>query len=92
MKLKALLAVVLSLTAAGMASAEESKTAAKHPEPQTWVWDGVFGKLVQSRAWREEIEKHYWLDTYLDSAASRQFLATDYLALKAALTDLGLVR
>ena len=59
---------------------------------QIAYWDGVFGKLVQSRAWREEIEKHYWLDTYLDSAASRQFLASDYLTLKAALTDLGLVR
>ena len=59
---------------------------------QIAYWDGVFGKLVQSRAWREEIEKHYWLDTYLDSAGSRQFLASDYLTLKAALTDLGLVK
>jgi cytochrome c1 len=54
MKLKALLAVVLSLTAAGLASAEESKTAARHPEPQTWVWDGVFGKFD-----RQQLQRGY---------------------------------
>lgn len=55
MKLKALLAVVLSLSAAGMAlAAGESKTSAKHPEPQTWVWDGVFGKFD-----RQQLQRGY---------------------------------
>lgn len=59
---------------------------------QIAYWDGVLGKMVQSREWREEIEKHHWLDTYRNSAASRKFLESDYQVLKSALTDLGLVR
>jgi putative tricarboxylic transport membrane protein len=59
---------------------------------QIAYWDGVFGKLAQSREWREEIEKHHWLDTYRDSAGSRRFLEADYQVLKSALTDLGLVK
>jgi ubiquinol-cytochrome c reductase cytochrome c1 subunit len=55
MKLKALLAVVLSLATAGIASAEgATATAAKHPEPQQWAWDGVFGKFD-----RQQLQRGY---------------------------------
>lgn len=59
---------------------------------QIAYWDGVLGKLVQTSEWRGEIEKHHWLDTYRDSAASRKFLQADYQVLKSTLTDLGLVK
>lgn len=59
---------------------------------QIAYWDGVLGKLAQSREWREEVEKNHWLDTYLNSAGSRKFLEADYQVLKTALTDLGLVK
>lgn len=55
MKLNALLAVVLSLATAGIASAEgASTTAAQHPEPQQWAWDGVFGKFD-----RQQLQRGY---------------------------------
>jgi putative tricarboxylic transport membrane protein len=59
---------------------------------QIAYWDGVLGKLAQSREWREEIEKHHWLDTYRDSAGSRKFLEAEYQVLKSTLTELGLVK
>lgn len=51
MKLKALLAVVLALVAAGIAYAADD---VKHPEPQQWSWDGVFGKFD-----RQQLQRGY---------------------------------
>jgi putative tricarboxylic transport membrane protein len=59
---------------------------------QIAYWDGVLSKMVQSREWRDDIEKHHWLDTYRDSASSKKFLEADYQALKTTLIDLGLVK
>lgn len=59
---------------------------------QIAYWDGVLSKMVQSREWRDDIEKHHWLDTYRDSAGSKKFLEADYQALKTTLIDLGLVK
>lgn len=51
MKLKALLAVVLAFGFSGAAIAENE---AKHPEPQTWEFDGVFGTFD-----RQQLQRGY---------------------------------
>ncbi|MEQ1863249.1 MAG: cytochrome c1 [Micropepsaceae bacterium] len=64
MRLRALLALLLSIGFAGVASAEgESNTAAEHPEHQTWSWDGVFGTFD-----RQQLQRGY--QVYKDVCAS----------------------
>ena len=53
MKLKALLAAVLAFGFSSAALAEEN-TEAKHPEPQSWPSDGVFGKFD-----RQQLQRGY---------------------------------
>jgi cytochrome c1 len=57
MKLRALLAVGLVSLTAGFAFAaggEGATHSAKHPEPQQWSWDGVFGKFD-----RQQLQRGY---------------------------------
>lgn len=57
MKLRALLAAGLVSLAASVAFAAgggEGTNAAKHPEPQHWSWDGVFGKFD-----RQQLQRGY---------------------------------
>ena len=39
---------------------------------QVRYWDGVFGRMVKTDAWRQAVEKNQWEDDYLNSAGSRQ--------------------
>jgi ubiquinol-cytochrome c reductase cytochrome c1 subunit len=55
MRLRALLALLLSIGFAGVAAAEgENSTVAEHPEHQTWSWDGVFGTFD-----RQQLQRGY---------------------------------
>jgi len=49
--MRALLAILLSIGFAGIASAENE---AKHPEHQSWSWDGVFGTFN-----RQQLQRGY---------------------------------
>src|SRR5262245_29379706 len=51
MKLRALIALALGLGAAAIAYASED---VKHPEPQTWSWEGVFGTFD-----RQQLQRGY---------------------------------
>lgn len=51
MKLRALIAVTLGLAAAAIAVAAED---VKHPEPQAWSWEGVFGTFD-----RQQLQRGY---------------------------------
>jgi cytochrome c1 len=52
MKLKALLVLAAGLAIAGVAYAAEGEV--KHPAPQQWSWDGVFGKFD-----RQQLQRGY---------------------------------
>lgn len=54
MKLNLLLTLAVSLGLAGAAIAAEGANEPKHPEPQTWTWDGVFGKFD-----RQQLQRGY---------------------------------
>jgi ubiquinol-cytochrome c reductase cytochrome c1 subunit len=51
--MRALLAILLSIGFAGVAQAE-AENAAKHPEHQSWSWDGVFGTFD-----RQQLQRGY---------------------------------
>jgi hypothetical protein len=46
---------------------------------------------VHGDAWRAELARHHWVDTYLGAAATRTFLAAELGTMKSALDDLGLL-
>jgi len=57
---------------------------------QVAYWDGVFGKMVQTKTWKEQIEKLGWSDFYQDSAAHTKFLAEQTVIFDDLLTSVGL--
>jgi putative tricarboxylic transport membrane protein len=54
-------------------------------------WEGVLSKAVRTNAWKEECEKYFWTEMYLDGDALQDYLKTEYAEMRAALRDLGLL-
>jgi hypothetical protein len=46
---------------------------------------------VHGNAWRAELARHHWVDTYLGPAATRDFLDSELGTMKSALDALGLL-
>ncbi|HOX31688.1 MAG TPA: tripartite tricarboxylate transporter substrate-binding protein [Spirochaetales bacterium] len=57
---------------------------------QVAYWDGVFGKMVQTKTWKEQIEKLGWSDFYQNAAAHSKFLAEQTGIFDDLLTSVGL--
>jgi putative tricarboxylic transport membrane protein len=55
-------------------------------------WDHAFTAAAQSDDWNGELAAHYWANTYMNSAATRDFLAREQHVMERALADLGLMR
>jgi len=55
---------------------------------QTAWWDNALEKLVQTAEWNEDIQKNYWVNSYLGSVESRKFFASQYNELRSAMNDL----
>ncbi|MBI3937471.1 MAG: tripartite tricarboxylate transporter substrate binding protein [Betaproteobacteria bacterium] len=62
------------------------------PPQEIAFWDGAFSKLIQSREWRDDLEKNLFTDSYMNSRDTRHFLEIEYDRLRAALAELGMVR
>jgi len=58
---------------------------------QIAYWDRAFEAAAQSEDWNAELQHHYWANTCMDSAATRDFLATEQHVMQKALSDLGLI-
>ena len=54
-------------------------------------WEGVLSEAVRTKEWKEECEKYFWTEMYLDGAELKSYLDTEYSDFKAALGDLGLL-
>jgi putative tricarboxylic transport membrane protein len=59
---------------------------------QIRYWDGVFGRMVKTDAWRQAVEKNQWEDDYMNSADFGRNLKAQYEILKDVLTELGMVK
>jgi putative tricarboxylic transport membrane protein len=59
--------------------------------PQIAFWENALLTAVRSDAWRAELARHHWVDTYLGAAATRDFLKSELGTMKSALDALGLL-
>lgn len=58
---------------------------------QTAFWEQALAAAVSGDAWRAEIARHHWVDTYMGAAATRDFLDTERGVMHSALSALGLL-
>jgi putative tricarboxylic transport membrane protein len=59
--------------------------------PQIVFWESALMTAVRGDAWRAELARHHWVDTYLGAAATSDFLAAELGTMKSALDALGLL-
>jgi putative tricarboxylic transport membrane protein len=59
--------------------------------PQIAFWETALRTALQGDAWRAELARHHWVDTYLGAAATRDFLHNELGTMKGALAALGLL-
>jgi putative tricarboxylic transport membrane protein len=59
--------------------------------PQIAFWESALVTAVRGDAWRAELARHHWVDTYLGAAATRDFLAAELGTMRSALDALGLL-
>jgi putative tricarboxylic transport membrane protein len=59
--------------------------------PQIAFWEHALMTAVRGDAWRAELARHHWVDTYLGAAATSDFLAAELGTMKGALDALGLL-
>jgi len=57
---------------------------------QIAFWETALGTAVAGDAWRAELARHHWVDTYKGAAATRDFLQHERGVMQTALTALGL--
>jgi putative tricarboxylic transport membrane protein len=58
---------------------------------QIAFWESALMTAVRGNAWRTELARHHWVDTYLGAAATRDFLAAELGTIRSALDALGLL-
>jgi putative tricarboxylic transport membrane protein len=59
--------------------------------PQIAFWENALLTAVRTGAWRAELARHHWVDTYLGAAATRKFLDSELGNMTSALGALGLL-
>jgi putative tricarboxylic transport membrane protein len=59
---------------------------------QVAYWDGVLGRMVKTDDWKKELQNNLWDDIYQGPAETRKFLAAEYGATRAILTEIGLAK
>ncbi len=59
---------------------------------QIAYWDGVLGKTVQTKDWKEHIERTQLTYRYLDSSQARDFIMSQNEKVRGILTSLGLIK
>lgn len=59
---------------------------------QVKTWQDVLSKVYASAEWKEDLKFNYWGDNFTVGEEFHKDLAEEYAIMKAALTDLGLVK
>jgi putative tricarboxylic transport membrane protein len=59
---------------------------------QVAYWDGVLGKTVQTKDWKDHIERTQLTYRYLDSGQARDFITDQNEKVREILTGLGLIK
>jgi putative tricarboxylic transport membrane protein len=59
--------------------------------PQIAFWERALTEAVRGEAWRTELARHHWTDTYLGPAATASFLESERGTMRDALAALGLL-
>lgn len=59
---------------------------------QVAYWEAVVAKLVETGEWQKELAKNFSSLTRMNAAENREFLAREYVAFHALLTDLGMAK
>ena len=62
------------------------------PPAAVAFWEGVLARLAQDPEWQKVLERSLWDDAYMSAAQSRAFYDAEYVKIRAALEDLGLVK
>ncbi|HEY9054335.1 MAG TPA: hypothetical protein VIO60_05905, partial [Rectinemataceae bacterium] len=57
---------------------------------QVAYWDDVFGKMVQTQTWKDQISKLGWTNFYQNSATHTKYLAEQTGIFDELLTTVGL--
>lgn len=55
-------------------------------------WESAFAALVKTDEWREDLEKNFRVDAYMNSRDTKKFLDQQYGEIKGILTELGLAK
>jgi putative tricarboxylic transport membrane protein len=59
---------------------------------QVAYWEDVSRKVTQSEEWQKALRDQNWDSSFLDSAATRRYLAAQHEEFRAALVDLNLAK
>jgi putative tricarboxylic transport membrane protein len=59
---------------------------------QVAAWDRLLSQMVQSAAWKTEIEKRGWSDAYIGSKAFFDFLKQDRASVETVLKEIGFIK
>ncbi len=59
---------------------------------QIAYWEAVFGRLVGTGEFKQDVAANHWVSNYLKSAEIRQYLKTQHKALKVLPAELGMLK
>lgn len=62
------------------------------PPAAVAFWEDVFARLSKEPEWQKVIERSLWENAYMNAAQSTAFYDTEYVKIRAALQELGLVK
>ena len=61
-------------------------------QAQIAFWDNVLGRVVQTDAWKKDLEQSQIEDIYRNSIETAKYLRVQYEEARGILTDLGLAK
>lgn len=59
---------------------------------QIAYWEGVLRKATEAPEWKEDLDKNFWSNVFLNSAQFTKELDRDYVDMKSVLVDIGLAK
>ncbi|OGA38392.1 MAG: hypothetical protein A3G24_12090 [Betaproteobacteria bacterium RIFCSPLOWO2_12_FULL_62_13] len=59
---------------------------------QVAYWDDAFGRMANSKEWRQAVEKNGWVSDYKNSRETKEYIKAEHELLKSVLMELGMVK
>ncbi len=59
---------------------------------QVATWEGVLRKVVESPEWKQDLAQNYWSDDFTTGEQLKKDLASDTVAMRTVLVELGLAK